>query len=206
MSSSRKVLIEASAHSYVGYFRLDGQQIDRGYPLEERPEEPPTGSVYEREYVLLKDAVDEEGKLIERLNGFPLRAGPRKFLRGRVVTDQKEAMVLLLPSFLREMVEVFDIVVGMPMVVAVKHDDAEVGIQLQDGDIPPPEGASHYPVGESPEEQRMAEMVMEAVDDELADIRNDVKDGVYDDEEEAAVGGGHPVLPSGSDDDNPRAA
>lgn len=164
--SSRKVLIEACAHSYVGYFRLDGQQIDRGYPLEERPEEPPTGTVYEREYVLLKDAVDEDGKSLERLNGFPLSAGPRKFLCGRIVTDQKEAAVLLLPSFLREMAKVTEIeIVGAPVVtvVAVKQaDGAEIGILLQTDDVSPSEGASHYPVGESLEELRMAEMVHEA--------------------------------------------
>lgn len=199
----KKVLIEAAVHNYVGYFGFEGQ-IDRGYPLEERPEEPPTGSVYEREYVLLKDAVDEEGKTIERLNGFPLKAGPRRFLRGRVVTDQEEATALLMPPFLRELVrqlgELVEVEVAqgavLPTVVAVRQvDGTEVGILLRDKDTAPLEGVSPYPIGESPEEIEAAE---------IEQIREDAKNGVYDDEEEAAVGGGHPVIPFS--DDGPRAA
>lgn len=187
---NRNVLIEAGAHEYVGYFGLHGQ-IDRGYPLEERPEEPLTGAIYEQEYTLLKDAVTEDGEPLERLNGFPLKVGLRKFLRGRVVTDKKEVMILLMPPVLRELISVPGWQLGVECsahaAVAVKQDDGtEVGIPLNPDDVLPPKGASHYPVGESPEEQRMAEMVMEAtlVDDEadeLEEILQDAKDGVYGD-------------------------
>ncbi len=193
---AKKVLIEAATHEFVGYFDFAGRQIDRGYPLEERPDEPPVGTIYEREYTLLKDVVTEDGEPIERLDGFPLKVGPRKFLRGRLVTDKKEAAKLLMPPLLRELVAQLrasgaDVDVDclnevIPSAVAITMaDGTEVGIALKDGDIPPPKGASTYPVGESPEERRMAEMVATAtvVDgelDEVEEIREDVKNGVFD--------------------------
>ena len=95
-----------------------------------------------------------------------------------------------MPSFVRELVGQLrasgaDVDVDclnevIPSAVAIMMaNGTEVGIALQDGDVLPQESASPYPVGESPEE------IAEA---ELAAIREDVKDGVFDDmdaEEEA---------------------
>mgnify|MGYP001577442592 CR=1 FL=1 len=172
----KTVLIEAVGQDYVGYFGTDGRQIGPGYPVEECPA-PPVGSVCEREYVLLKDVTTEDGESIERLDGFPLKVGLKTFLRGRVVTDQKEATALLMPPFLREfiiqlgrLVDVEAMLMGgtTPKVVAITAaDGTEVGIPMGDKDTAPPVGASPYPVGESPEEIAEADAKADAewVDD-----------------------------------------
>lgn len=205
--SSRKVLIEADARNYVGYFGLDGQ-IDRGYPLEERPKEPPTGSVYERDYVLLKEAVDENGKPIEMLDGFLLRAGPRKFLRGCVVH---------MPPALQEFASVLGARLGVECIVCTtavivrNADGTEVSIPLNPDDVPPPAGVSDHAVGESPEERRMTEMVSEAAAAYAEGCQDDLdledEEEFEDDEDPVDAdcfgdGGGHPTipLPPGRDD------
>lgn len=222
MANQRKpheqdVLLSAVERTFVGYFGANGQ-IGTGIPAHERPAEPPIGAVYEQEYVLYQDIELEDGSILKLQQLQPEKIALKKFLRGRVVTDRKEVMTLLMPIVLQELVIALGALVrvegGVPAAVAVKQTDGtEIGIPLQDGDIPPPEGASPYAVGESPEElmvaeaQAYAERCQDYLDseDEVEQIRRNVKDGVYDDEEEAAVGGGHPVIPLDSDDD-PRVA
>lgn len=209
---TKQVLIEAVGVDCVGYFNVTGRQIGRGYPVEERPANLPTGTVYEQEYTLLRDVSTDDGELIDKLDGFPLKVGPRTFLRGRVVTDPKEAGALLMPSSLRRLVDLcgadwakgeVEFLGGatIPTVVAVKTaDGTEVGVVLQDNDVRPPAGASPYPVGESPEELAEADAKAdpewedfddEEETDEVAQIREDAKDGVYEDAELVAeeIGG-----------------
>ncbi|MBI2523777.1 hypothetical protein HYW11_00975 [Candidatus Peregrinibacteria bacterium] len=187
---AKRMLIEATGQEFVGYFGPNGRQMDRGYLIEKRPAAPPAGTVYELEYTLLRDAVTEDGEPIEKLDGFPLKVGPKKFLRGRLVKDPKEAEALIRPPLVRKIVSQLrkqgvDVSVMFshsetPSVVAIiMADGAEVGIPMGDKDTAPPEGASPYPVGESPEE------VSEA---EIAAIREDIQNGVFADEElEAAA-------------------
>lgn len=181
---SRQVLLEAMENDYVAYCGTDGRQIG-GFPVGERPATPPVGTIYECEYTLLSEVTTEDGELIEKLDGFPLKVGPRKFVRGRVVTNQKEAEALLMPPLLWEFVSQLKELVRRvetmmidgthPKVVAITTaDGTEVGILLGDKDTTPPEGASPYPVGESPEE--LAE----------ADAKADPEwDEDFDDEEDA---------------------
>lgn len=182
---SKQVLLKATGNEYVGYFGVDNRQIDRGYPVEERSATPPVGTIYEQEYTLLSGVTTEDGELIEKLDGFPLKVGRRTFLRGRVVTDPKEATALLTPPFLRELVrqlgelvEVEATVIGgatLKVVAIATADGTEVGILLGDKDTAPPDGASPYPVGESREEVAEAEAKADAewgedFGDELAEL------------------------------------
>lgn len=157
MANQRKLEIVGSEVTKIAYGAANGRQIavhDKG----EEPATAPSGTVYTQEATILQDVTTVDGKTIPGLPDLLVEIGPKTFLRGRLVTNQKEAQALLMPPFLRELVdqlgelaEVKVIGGGVLKVVAVTQTDGtEVAIPLGDKDTAPPEGANQYPVGESP--------------------------------------------------------
>lgn len=213
----RDVLLMAIERTFVGYFGTGGQ-IGTGIPVHERPAEPPVGTVYEQKYILYQDIELEDGTVLQLQCLSSEKTAPREFLRGKHAPAgefyqqlPEVAQMILDDMVIQGALSGTQVEELVGILVKGTSGDYVAAFSLMPGDVPPPVGASEYAVGESPEEQRMAEMGEEAIADdeadELAEIRQAVKDGVYDEEEEAAVGGGHPVIQfSGSDDDDPRAA
>lgn len=162
----------------VAYCRADGEFIDV-YRKGQEPPLPPPGTVYVQETMFVTDVV-LNGK--EAYTALAIE-GPMKFLRGRVVTDPKEATILQIPP---ETWAVFKSLGASvipsgetPTVIAVRRiDGVEIGIPLQDGDIPPPADAPEYAVGESPEEMAVADAkaYAEGVQDDLEDDDEDPND------------------------------
>lgn len=173
MANQRKLELIGNEVKKVAYRAANGGKIAVHDKEGEEPMAPPSGTVYTQEATILEDVTTVDGKKIPGLRGLlvVVEIGPKTFLRGRVVTDQKEAEALLMPPFLREfigqlkkLVQVETVVEGkVTTVVAVmRADGTEVGIPLVDKDTAPPEGASPYPVGESPEEQAEADAKADA--------------------------------------------
>ena len=176
----------------VAYGAFNGQRIavhDKGA----EPATPPGGTVYVQEATLLEGVTTGNDKQIPGLTDLVLEIGSKQFLRGRLVADKKEAEQLLIPPFVRSLVGGLKEVMGVevetmlegapPLVVAITMaDGTEVGIPLSDGDIAPPDGASLYPVGASPEEAAEAEaraMAEEDLDDEVPELTDEEKTAGY---------------------------
>lgn len=150
--------VERKMIVYMGADPQYGAKVEEGIP-----HEMPIGTVIRQTATWLTDLKTFDGKKLLGIKGLALAAGPREFLRGRVV-EGEEAQQLLVPPEMRELqamlggvieVEVMTIGGGEEhlRVVAIKQKDGtEVGVILQAGDIAPPPDASRYAVGESPEE------------------------------------------------------
>ncbi|OGJ57029.1 hypothetical protein A3H22_01625 [Candidatus Peribacteria bacterium RIFCSPLOWO2_12_FULL_55_15] len=183
----RDVELTAVERRFVGYFDVRNQQIGT-VPAHERQAQLPIGTVYEQEYILYQDICLDDG--------FPFSSEqclidenwkPKTFLCGRVATDQDVVMLFPMLFIEKPRWRHSSLVVAMSIVVVKQTNGANVGIPLMANDIAPPEGASPYAVGESPEE-RMAAMVQDVLEEdicppydcELEQIRKDAKNGIFD--------------------------
>lgn len=178
MNQQRMIELVGTEVTKVAYGSASGRKIavcNKG----EEPATLPKGTVGTQEATILEGITLSDGTQIPGLQSMVIAIGPRTFLRGRLVTDQKEAIALLTSPFLQEIVsqlgELVDVAAlgAVPTVVAViQGDGTEVGIPLEDGDVLPPEGASPYAVGESPLEIAAAvETDAAKRDAEIAELR-----------------------------------
>lgn len=189
------VLLQATRRQFIGYFGTGGQIGDH-IPIHERPAQPPKGTVYEREYTLYQDILEEDGTPIEDQQ-LQSQRGSAKFLRGRVVTG-REALGYA-PSVIQSIWGLLDKIftqenikealTTLRVVVARDANDIEIVMLLEDDEVPPPAGAPEYAVGESPEEMAVADAKAyaegaqddleddEDPDDEIAAIRRNLKKG-----------------------------
>lgn len=177
MANQRKLELVGTQVQRVACSGLRGRiaVYDKG----QEPTSPPVGTVYVQEAAILEGVTLSDGKQVPGLRDMVVEIGPKTFLRGRVVTDQKEATELLMPPFVRQLADLLGASVEaeslsgvLPTVVAITTaDGTEVGIPLGDKDTAPPEGAPSYPVGESPEEVAEVEAKAKAERDKgIADL------------------------------------
>lgn len=198
MTTNRtQVTLSGVKKRMIVYMGADPQY--RAKVEEGTPHDVPIGTVIRQKATWLVDVTTSDGKKLPGLEELSLEAGPREFLRGRLVEGDK-AQQLLIPPEIRELQAMLGaMVVTMEgaeklRVVAIKCDDIEVGIELRDGDVPPPKSASRYAVGQSPGElaltaEEAAQVQIERNEAQVratAGVMGDDDPDAYDPEDEEA--------------------